>query len=71
MTGWEKKHSRSENHFWDTEIYSYVARDIFIMEECKKHGLKKVDVNSFMKQVETFLEETGEPYINFEDLEEE
>ena len=27
---WEKKHSQSQNHFWDVRIYNMAARDIFL-----------------------------------------
>jgi phage terminase large subunit GpA-like protein len=27
---WEKKHSNSQNHFWDVHIYNTAARDIYI-----------------------------------------
>lgn len=27
---WDKKHSHSQNHFWDVRIYGYAAKDIYL-----------------------------------------
>lgn len=48
---WVKKHSGSQNHFWDCEVYAIAARDIFVSMWAQMEGLKRATWHTFASSV--------------------
>lgn len=49
VIGWQKRNSRSPNHFWDCMVYNYACRDIFIeVVAVKVLGIKKPDPQAIL-----------------------
>lgn len=48
---WVKKHSSSQNHFWDCDYYNTAARDIFVKLYCDRKGVKKPTWHNFVSLV--------------------
>ena len=71
IIGWEKKHSRAYNHFWDTVVYFYALIDILAYRVHKKLKMKDVDKIRFLVFMCEFLEENGYPFGEWEISEDE
>ena len=46
---WDKKHSQSQNHFWDVRIYNIAAKDIYLdLLKRSDKSLKDMTWNDFV-----------------------